>query len=618
MQEGVTTDGSVSRLALSDAVSIVRWIDPRGRSLAGVEHDGVVALLTDAATPFSPELRAAVGEALAALVPTLLAGLTADVVDPVAESLSSLPTTVLELLFSLAPIGSFAVPPARFPPEPERDIRVSLTSGEAYLAKDAFTALLSPHLGANVPAWLSEGRVALAPLFVGSETIAVTPIMLDAKRVFFICTERPSDQTYILIARVAPSVIAVEAVVMDDGRFVFVPKVRRAPDRGPAVHDGLKELCLLVLQQGRRLRRWVNTTNKPLSLMLHHGDRAHLGHFIWNEMAALEHMAAEVPGAALIYAPARAQDTQFYGPFEDLYPELAGRFIRVASEADAFRHALAVNVAILPCTARSALKASRARIARVVAEDPDMALMAPAADAFTRDPKTGRRRPVVVFSLRLQNRTLPDPTGFFVDCARALSARFGAVGVLFDGLNGMAGRPQGQSFRLHNADGGQAPAAGRRLSPMEREQKLVEDFKARVADLPIDTLSVVGATMRPNLLWMARGDFFVAFQGAGLAKLRWALDLPGYVLTSEVNLTVCSHLRIYDDAHYMEPIAAPLILNGIEAVRDLRDRDEPRPRVGIPYGDNFELVDPARTIDEIVEACAKQFASALIRTPAYA
>ncbi|WP_091739127.1 hypothetical protein [Phenylobacterium immobile] len=617
MQEGVNPDGPISRLVLSDDVAVVRWIDGRGRALAGVEHGGEIALLTDATGDFSPALRVAVGEALAPLVPVMLAGLTADIDDPTVEGLATLPTAALELLFSLAPMGRFAAAPSRFPPEPERDIKVTLTTGDHYLAKDAFTALLASHLGARVPDWLIEGRVALDPLFVGSETISVSPIMLDAKRIFFICTERPSDQTYIVIARVAPSLIVAEAVVMDQGRYVFVPKVRRAPDRGPAVHDGLRELCLLVMQQGRRLRRWVNTTNKPLGLMLHNGDRAHLGHFIWNEMAALEHVATAVPGPApLIYAPARAQDTQFYGPFEDLYPELAGRFLRVANEADAFRHALSGNVAILPCTARSALKASRARIQRVVTQDPDMALMAPAADAFQRDPKTGRRRPVVVFSLRLQNRTLPDPTAFFVDCAKALSARFGSVGIIFDGLNGMAGRPLGQSFRLHNADGGQGVDRG--LSPMEREQKLVEDFKFRVAGLPIDTVSLVGATMRPNLLWMSRGDFFVAFQGAGLAKLRWALDLPGYVLTSEVNLTVCSHLRIYDDGHYMEPIDAPLILNGIEAVRDLRDRDEPRARVGIPYGDNFELVDPERTIGEIVEACAAQFAGADVRTPAFA
>lgn len=620
MQDDVTGGGTDFRLALSSDVVIVRWFDARGRARFGVEHLGEVAELIERDSRFSLPLRAAVGEALAPLVPVLIGGLTAEISDPVVGALATLPPTAVELLFSLAPLGCFAPPPSRFPPEPDGDIRVRLADGETYLGREAFTALLSPHLGARVLAWLTEGRIALDPLFVDSEAISVSPIMLDAKRIFLVCTERPSGRTYIVIARVAPSVMATEAVVMDAGSYAFVPKLRRAPDRGPAIHEGLRELCLLVLQQGRRLRRWVNATNKSLGLMLHNGERAHLGHFIWNEMAALEHIVQTVSGPKpTIYAPGRTAETQFYGPLEDLYPELAGRFMPAANEADAFRHGLAGNVAILPCTARNALKASRARIQRVVTADPDMALMTPATDAFARDPRTGRRRPVVVFSLRMQNRTLADPTSFFVDCARALSARFGSIGVLFDGLNGLAGRPQGQSFRLHNADGGQAVAeTERRLSPMEREQALVESFRARVADLPIDTVSLVGATMRPNLLWMRQADFFVAFQGAGLAKLRWALDLPGYVLTSEVNLTVCSHLRIYDDDHYMEPIEAPLILNDVEAVRDLRDYDEPRARMGIPHGDNFELVDPVRTINEIVTACADQVARAENRRRAYA
>lgn len=593
------------RVALSAHLALVQWMEATGRARAGLQHQGRVTALLPFPDEPSPAVRAAVGETLSQLAPVILGSLVEAPVDPAVLALAGLDGQALEALFAMPGLAAFATETVPVSTEPRQPVTVTFAAGPTELRPTALAAMMSQTLSARLPEWFRAGRILFEPLTSDAVSMTVSPIVLDSRWLAFVCVEQPTHRLHLVIARISPSQISTEALLLDHGRLCLLPRVRRAPDRRPAVDFAIRTLCKIALLHGRRLRRWIAAPDKRLALMLHPESKAHLGHFIWNEMCALEQALLAAPGdPPTVYAPGRTLDTAFYGPLEDLYPEFEGRVERTANEADAFRRSILNREAILPCAARRTLLASRRRIQAAVANDPDAALMSPAAEAFGRDPETGRARPVVIFSLRLQNRTLPDPESFFLACARALCDRFGSVGILLDGLNGLVGRSQGRSYKLHNVE---APK-GETLSPLAREQALAARFRAAVAGERIDTISLVGSTMRTNLLWMSKADFFVAFQGAGLAKLRWALAKPGYVLTSQANLTACRHLRIYDHDDFMEPIAEPLHLNGLDDVRDLTGSNAPAKPSVIPHPENFDLIDPQRTIARIVDLCAEAFA----------
>lgn len=85
----------------------------------------------------------------------------------------------------------------------------------------------------------------------------------------------------------------------------------------------------------------------------------------------------------------------------------------------------------------------------------------------------------------------------------------------------------------------------------------------------IEVVSCVGMPIRDNLYWLEQSDYFIAPLGAGLAKLCWVQNKPGFVLLSRLNLSYCSLLHAYDDERFMEPPFTKLDFNDQSDAIDL-------------------------------------------------
>ena len=289
---------------------------------------------------------------------------------------------------------------------------------------------------------------------------------------------------------------------------------------------------------------------------------SHLGHYVWNELTGLNMIvsrldATQLPAVAVLSG---TDAPDFYGPIEELYPELAGR---IGTEHRDY------NALIKDCYARKVQPyrahgmwipaAVRERVMRAVMHDSEIGHIAPLLeeDADTR---------TVTFGLRLFDRTMVDPEGFYFAVIQALLAHCRRLTVVIDGLNVKPGRPRASVFKSFAADDLRKPA-------IEREREIAERLRQRCAGLPVRIVDCVGASVRYSLYWIARSQMFVAPWGGGLVKYRWICNKPGYVMSNRLNLGLPHHIRIYNMKEFMED-PAPLEFAEIDVVTDLRGPDQ--------------------------------------------
>ncbi len=311
--------------------------------------------------------------------------------------------------------------------------------------------------------------------------------------------------------------------------------------------DGAALVGLLaehILTHGAALRGFLGG---PVTGFAHYtwpSPSAHIGHYLWNELSGLESMAAHLPPAGL--TPARltpalftqvfdlggAGGSAFYGPLRRLFPELPGRIVQDhTSLPGMLAAAYADGIQVLRFSGGFVSAGLRQRIATLAAETP--------AAAEARSVDAG---PVVVFGLRVENRTLVNLAAFYIGLARGLCGQLGALTVIIDGQNSRSPAGTFSSHLEHRA--------ARR--PVEVEHEMAAGIQAGLQGLPVRVVSCVGMPMLDNLAWLLRADACVAPWGAGLAKYRWACNLPAYVLVSNFNRKHKNDIHIYGDPAFME------------------------------------------------------------------
>ena len=302
------------------------------------------------------------------------------------------------------------------------------------------------------------------------------------------------------------------------------------------------------------------------------------GHGIWEEMQTIERalqLKSHWTNLPIFYVCMQG-GAALYRPLEHLYPELEGRFVYLDTIQDIIHHAFANGVQLFRRKGFLAMRATRDRIIREARRHGE-------SRGGPAKPKSSEGL-VVVFGLRMLNRRPVDALGFYVRLAEALSKRFGRLCVIFDGMNvdPDTGNPAAPVINAH--------AAGDGRRETELEAAFVARFRSAVSNLPIDVQSCIGLPIWENLFWLSQAHFFVAPNGGGLAKLRWALDIPGYVLTSRTNLEFCLLVNIYGDNSRMEEPFTPIYMNSADDVEDV-PATPPRlkrlKRSPIPYPDNF-------------------------------
>ena len=397
-------------------------------------------------------------------------------------------------------------------------------------------------------------------VLMGAEIGAVAVVVPQANRVFGYSTGAPS--IYLNILRLEPANLAVAlARQMIEGPVEFCDWFNQMPDR----------FVTFTWPEGA----------------------AHLGHFLWNEASGFEIMVAalEPKDFPVVYNLAGAAGYEFYAPLENLYPELRGR---VDTRFDRFdtmlEHCYRNNEQPIRFSAHTVTAAIRRRVMAVVADDPEVAIL-----ARMGGPRLDPSIPVIVLGLRLSDRTHADLGGFYARVIRHLLHQTPRLAkgltVVIDGLNARPGRA-GVPFRVFS--GSDAPT-----DLYAREKSLVAQLRADTASLPVDIIDCVGVGMRINLFWIDRAQMFIAPWGAGLVKYRWVCNKPGFVFSSRNNLTQPHHLPIYHLPLFMDdpaPIefANPAQVTDLRAPGELLDADgrDAQEQVGGLSAVNFNFDDP--------------------------
>ena len=331
----------------------------------------------------------------------------------------------------------------------------------------------------------------------------------------------------------------------------------------------------------RPVGRFAQFTWPPPSL--------HIGHYHWNELPGLERIieVLEPHDYPLVYDLGGGSGSSFYGKLSSLFPELADRIDLSCSDfRDMSRHAYNRGIQLFRFGGRHVSSRLRKRIATVVSMTP----VARDARAATGD-ATG---PVIVVGLRVENRTLVDQGQFYVRLARRVAEQFGSVTIIIDGHNSKDSVAGAKTFDSHLAQRA-------KRSPVEVERQLAAEITEGLKDHLACVVDCVGMTLLDNLAWMRTADYCVAPWGAGLAKYRWALNLPTYVLTSNYCKTRKGDIGIYHSPQDMEDPSRHMFIS--EAL--VTDRPDLVPLIEMggamtPYFMNYEI-DMDAAITEILQ-----------------
>ena len=272
-------------------------------------------------------------------------------------------------------------------------------------------------------------------------------------------------------------------------------------------------------------------------------SNVHIGHHLWNDLTGLEALCDAVPPADLpktMILGAADLRAELFGPIDTLFPSLSSHVDRSLPDVDAFiRWTYAHDV--WPCRITRERVTARLRERVVGALDASL------------DPQTRRDcldrsgsapgAPVIVFGLRVEDRTFTDLEAFCAAFIGFTADRHPGATIVFDGHN--SGPNDGGIIR------GMAYGLAER-APEDVEADLVRRLAERFAHAPVRIVGTTGQSIAASLAWCRSADAAFAIWGAGLAKYRWLANLPTMMISTRENLLTRPDLAIYHDPRYVE------------------------------------------------------------------
>jgi len=339
--------------------------------------------------------------------------------------------------------------------------------------------------------------------------------------------------------------------------FVSLPRIRFtqvAVESSVIVPAIVKHL----LEYGETLQDYLSKTITRFATFTWPRGAAHMGHYIWNELSGLEQLALDVESASLphVFDLGGAGGQDFFGPLELIFPELQPLISkRYSTIADMLKHAYDVGIQVFRFSARYVSGGLRTRLLNNVAVCPEAEI--------ARQELLNSQGPVIVFGLRVENRTIVDLAEFYIDLARFLTTEFGAITLIIDGHNSRMNAESAstfESFREHRAT----------RPPIEVEMEIVARIESALRGNPVHIISCIAKPMLANLAWLSQADYCVAPWGAGLAKARWACNLPAYVLLNNFCRDNKKDIRIYSDSEFMQD-PTPVQFASRDLIRDRPD-----------------------------------------------
>jgi hypothetical protein len=308
------------------------------------------------------------------------------------------------------------------------------------------------------------------------------------------------------------------------------------------------------------------TDNAPLVDIVR---ECHLAHAMYNEYAGIfrtirSGFADKVARLVVIKYPG----SELYGPLDEIFPEFAGRIVRIGSDFAAIARKCYCNhwfaIRLTDFSVPDALARRVANRVSILSHDnPTLRQVSTARESGSQ---------VIVLGLRVENRTWVRLAEGYAHLVRSLAACNGKFVVLIDGHN-LLGIGADEFIRI--------------------ELGIVEVLKEAAGECEnVTVISVVGMGIDLNLALIGQADFFVAPWGAGNAKYKWVWNKPGIVFSNRWNLANKRDLRIWDHPAIRE-LAIPCDFLGPQFVTDRPDvgKHENRPYGNPAQWSNFDLDD---------------------------
>jgi hypothetical protein len=307
----------------------------------------------------------------------------------------------------------------------------------------------------------------------------------------------------------------------------------------------------------------------------------HIGHQIWNELSGIERALATHPDALPDWIVLNAANgAELFGPIDQMFPELEGRVDRSLNTLhEMIDHAYRSDLFLLRITSDLVTTALRTRIR-------DLAVNSEAGRQARSAAKRMARRaaPVVLFGLRVENRTLAEMKPFLDRFVAFVADRHPGAVIVFDGHNSVAGGSSGKPAGIIRSHGERAGGP----QPIEVERSLVAAVRDDARTLDVTVADTIGQPIASSIGWCDAADCFVSIWGASLAKYRWVCNRPGFVMTSRANLAERTDLHIYDAPRYIED-PTPMQFVSADAVTDDGDATPLVPMPGQPLYFNFRV-----------------------------
>jgi hypothetical protein len=273
--------------------------------------------------------------------------------------------------------------------------------------------------------------------------------------------------------------------------------------------------------------------------------QTHLGHHLYNELGGLDLVVRSIPPDKLPdMLLINARDSEMYGLIDRIYPEFDGKIDRTPRGPFLLaRHAYANHLCLMRPTDDYVPRGLAQRIIRHLEAEPEVS---PHRERHVGLETKGFS--TVMLGLRVENRTLADPVGFFYEAIDTLIEQLGKVVIVVDGHDAIATSGGARMYESH----GQAVAVRSILDAENDILRAIQDRYARRNDIEI--VSTVGATMAVTVFWCNRACLFITPWGAGLAKYRWLCNRPGLIVGGHRFLLRGERLNthLYDAREFME------------------------------------------------------------------
>ena len=332
----------------------------------------------------------------------------------------------------------------------------------------------------------------------------------------------------------------------------------RTPDMAAAcLHHlarGQEAIMRHLLAVSRQLTEGSRTARDDTIQQYFGGCAIHIGHYVWQDLAGLAYLLRQVtdqrrlPHLQLFDCNST---NQYFGPEERIFPMFAERLTRHEVTfggyvGEFYRR----NQRVITYTAISVPADVRTSVKAAAEATPELAAACRAADAAR-----GRPAPVILFGIRVGDRSMDDMEEFASDLLGHLGRSFPGCTVILDGLNDSGDR--GRDIP--------DPAPG---SGLDQEFRIARTLQVIADQLGVHFIDNINRSALRSAVWCSRADCFIAPLGAALAKYRWVCNTPGLALTSRWNLEHRGDLHIYDSPAALEG-SSEMLFNSRDHVRDL-------------------------------------------------